>query len=232
MNLHNKITSASLVWLCVFMVSISISSAHTDPEQWQQIDTVDGVSLFRSLKESGDLLPFKAITTLDIAYQKIVMTLVDAEMKNTWAPKLKTITLHNQISANQFEYSEYYATPWPFYDREFLLNGTVEYLSDRVIMSAQNSGNKQLADADHLLANVHKIEIEIIPLAPDRTEVAFTFSGDLGGWIPDFVKHIIQKKWPVRFIQAMERHINNSSSLVTDRYLALEKKDLIISNRP
>lgn len=228
----NKITSFILAWFYIIMLSVSTSSAHVSLEQWQQIDTVDGIFLFRSLQESGDLLPFKAIATLDIPYQKIVMALVDAEEKNSWAPKLKSIKFHNQISTNRFEYSEYYATPWPFFDREFLLDGTVEYKNDRVLLRAQNSSNKHLADTGHLVANVERVEIEIIPLSVERTKIAFTFSGDLGGWIPNFVKNIIQKKWPVRFIQAMERHINNNPSLATPRYQALEKKDLIIPKTP
>jgi hypothetical protein len=208
------------------------NSTDNRKENWKQIDSVEGVVLFRSLEEVDDLLPFKAIAELDIPYQRIVMTLVDAEHKNNWAPKLKSITVHNEISTNRFEYSEYYTTPWPFYDREFLLMGTVQYLRDRILFTAINSSNKQLADKDHLLANVKMMEVVIIPLSPDRTQVEFTFSGDLGGWIPNFVKNIIQKKWPIRFIQAMQTHIVNSPTLETPRYLALQKSELVMPPRP
>jgi len=199
---------------------------------WEQIDTIEGVALFRSLEESDELLPFKAIAELDIPYQKIIMALVDAEHKNKWAPKLKSTTIHNELSNNRFEYSEYYETPWPFFDREFLLMGSVEYQKDRIVLTAQNSNNKHLADQDHLLANVKVLEVVIIPLSPDRTQVEFTFSGDLGGWIPTFVKNIIQKKWPIRFIQAMQAHIEQSPTLETPRYLALKKTDIAIPLMP
>lgn len=206
----------------------SLSKGLCSTNTWEQIDTVGGVALFRSLEESDDLLPFKAIAKLNIPYQKIVMALVDAEHKNSWAPKLKFTTIHKEISTNHFEYSEYYTTPWPFYDREFLLLGTVEYMNNRILFTAQNSTNKNLADENHLLANVKVMEIAITPLSSDTTEVEFTFSGDLGGYIPAFVKNIIQKKWPIRFIQAMESYIQNTSTLETPRYLSLHKTKLSI----
>ncbi len=218
--------------LSLVLLASSLSADLSSSNQWEQIDTVEGVTLFRSLEESNDLLPFKAIAKLNIPYEKIVMALVDAENKNSWAPKLKFTAIHNEISTNQFEYSEYYTTPWPFYDREFLLVGTVEYKTDRILFTAQNSINKKLADKDHLLANVKVLEFVIIPLSRDRTQVEFTFSGDLGGWIPTFVKNIIQKKWPIRFIQALQSFIENSPTLETTRYLSLQKTELPVPQKP
>lgn len=216
-----------LIGFCFFL-SGSLTNGFCTTNGWEQIDTIDGVDLFRSLEESDTLLPFKATAKLNIPYQQIVMALVDAEHKNSWAPKLKFTTVHNEMSSNYFEYSEYYTTPWPFHDREFLLLGTVEYKKDRILFTAQNSPNKHLADTSHLLANVKVMEVALIPLSLDTTQVEFTFSGDLGGLIPTFVKNIIQKKWPIRFIQAMQSHIKDSSDLETPRYLALQKTELLL----
>lgn len=216
----------------LLFLSGSLSQGFCNTNIWEQIDTVEGVKLYRSLEESEDLLPFRAIAELNVPYQRIVMALVNAEHKNRWAPKLKFTTIHNEISTNHFEYSEYYTTPWPFYDREFLLLGTVEYTHDRILFTARNSANKHLADENHVLANVKIMEVVIIPLSQDTTRVEFTFSGDLGGWIPTFVKNIIQKKWPIRFLQAMQSYIKKNPTLATPRYLALQKTKLSIPQKP
>ena len=217
---------------CFFLLEGSLSEGLCSTDKWEKIDTIEGVTLFRSLEESESFLPFKAVAQLSIPYQRIVMALMDAEHKNLWAAKLKFTTVHNKISTSSFEYSEYYTTPWPFYDREFLLLGTVEYKKDRVLFTARNSLNKNLADEDHLLADVKVMEFVVIPLSPDRTQVEFTFSGDLAGRIPTFVKNIIQKKWPVRFIQAMQSYIKKTPNLETPRYLSLQKTELLIPEMP
>ena len=216
----------------IAITNFLVSSAYGLTTTWQFVASYEGVDLYRAQVEKEGLLPFKAIAELEIPFQQIVQALVDAEKKQTWAPKLKFTTIHNQSSTNSFEYSEYYTTPWPFEDREFLLKGTVTYEKDRIIFSAENSTNISFADADHTLANVRVLEFAIIPLAETRSQVEFTFSGDLGGWIPDFVKTIIQKKWPVRFIQALEKHINEDPNLNTARYQALEKREMYFPSQP
>ena len=204
----------------------AITNAYGSESQWQHIGDEEGVALYRSLNETEGLLPFKAVAELEVPYERIVMALVDAEGKPDWAPKLKATAIHAQISSNRFVYSEYYHTPWPFKDREFLLVGTVAYERNRVVFSAVNSEDKSLAKNDHLTANIQELTFIVIPVSENRTRVEFTFSGDLGGWIPDFVKTIIQKRWPVRFIQALSDHVVNNSQLENPRYRSLDKATL------
>jgi hypothetical protein len=206
-----------------FQLTGTIPNAYCSDGQWQYIEHNEGVALYRSLNETEGLLPFKAVAELDVPYERIIMALVDAERKPLWAPKLKATTIHSQISSNRFEYSEYYKTPWPFKDREFLLIGTVAYERNRVVFSAANSDNQSLADKDHLMANIQELTFIVTPIAEKHTKVAFTFSGDLGGWIPDFVKTIIQKRWPVRFIQALRGFVAENGQLETPRYRSLNK---------
>ncbi len=172
-----------------------------------------------------------ATADLDTPFQKIVMALVDAEKKHLWAPKLKSSTMHSEQSANQFKFSEYYTTPWPFDDREFLLTGSVIYEQNRVVFSAVDSSNRSLTKEDHTLANVEILEFVITPLSKKQSRVNFTFSGDMGGWIPDFVKTIIQKKWPVRFIQALQTYVNETPNLDSHRYQSLKKGKVLFSKK-
>ena len=222
----------ALMLLLVAFNPAAVASAppfYAEGGAWQPIGDYEGVALYRSVHETEGLLPFKAVAVLKVPYDKIVMALVDAERKADWAPKLKSTAIHTRISTNRFEYSEYYKTPWPFKDREFLLSGSVAYHHDRVVFAAKNSANGALARKDHLRANIRTLTFEVVPLSANRTEVAFTFSGDLGGWIPAFVKTIIQKKWPVRFIQSLKRHIADNDALETDRYRSLQKRPFVFS---
>lgn len=234
-------STITLWFLRVFCVLILVASAapvfsqetgaagtrKTKMQGWQHIGDDEGVALYSAVHETGGLLPFKAIAELNVSYDRIVMALVDAERKPFWAPKLKSTAIHKVISSNQFEYSEYYTTPWPFEDREFLLLGTVTYEQDRVVFWATNSPDSSFANTDHLTANIKELTFVIIPIAKGRTRVEFTFAGDMGGWIPEFVKTIIQKRWPVRFIQALAKHVDKNTPLETDRYRFLDKNNLI-----
>ena len=228
------IAPSALMLLLIFGVGLQITvatqNAYCSDGQWQEIGNKEGITLYRSVNETDGLLPFKAIAELDVPYDKIIMALVDVERKPDWAPKLKAIAIHSQITTNRIEYSEYYKTPWPFKDREFLLIGTVIYEHDHVVFSAVNSENKSLAKKDHLTANIQELSFIVTPISETRTKVAFAFSGDLGGWIPAFVKTIIQKRWPVRFIQALRNYVADNDRLETLRYRSLDKAALEVPN--
>ena len=205
-----------------------VSHADYKDDAWEHIGIYEDVNLYRAVHESEGLLPFRADAEVEAPHESIVMALLDAERKPEWAPKLKSTVVHARISSNSFEYSEYYETPWPFKDREFLLHGTVEYRSDRVVFHAANSENPHLARPDHLRAKIRVLTFEIVPLSERSTRVVFTFSGDLGGWIPGFVKTIIQRKWPVRFIQSLRDYLAANDLPETERYRSLQKGPLVI----
>ncbi len=224
------ITSSSI--LCFSLLILRPMFSHADNNNnWEYLDSYEGVTLYQALKEEEGQLHFMATADLDTPFQKIVMALVDAEKKHLWAPKLKSSTMHSEQSANQFKFSEYYTTPWPFDDREFLLTGSVIYEQNRVVFSAVDSSNRSLTKEDHTLANVEILEFVITPLSKKQSRVNFTFSGDMGGWIPDFVKTIIQKKWPVRFIQALQTYVNETPNLDSHRYQSLKKGKVLFSKK-
>jgi hypothetical protein len=153
----------------LWCLSATANSDRKVQEQWQHIGNHDGVELFRAAHEVEGLLPFKAIAELDLPYEPIVMALVDAERKPAWAPKLKATAIHSELSSNRFVYSEYYTTPWPFQDREFLLLGTVLYDDDRIVFSAVNAADGTLAQQDHVTANIQELTFSVIPVsAPGR----------------------------------------------------------------
>lgn len=224
----------SKVFSIIFILSVfsfGLVNGQNEVEQWEFLQDYGNISLYRAVHSEDELLPFMATADLEIPFQEIVKALVDTEKKQVWAPKLKYTVMHNEESANQYEYSEYYTTPWPFDDREFLLLGTVRYEKEQVVFSAVNSNDKSLAATDHTLANVKMLEFVIIPLSESRSRVRFTFSGDMGGWIPDFVKTIIQKKWPVRFIQALEAYIQEAPDMNSARYQSLQKSHIPLSQQ-
>lgn len=211
-----------VVFLFLWMLSPCSLQAS---EQWHFIDTFEHVELYRAAETRPGYLPFKAVASLNASYGEIVMALVDVERKHLWAPKLKTAIVHRTVGSNSFEYSEYYTTPWPFHDREFLLSGQVTYLPDRIRFSAENSENIMLADEDHVLVDLEVLIFDIIPVSDEQCRVEFIFSGHMGGWIPEFVETIIQRKWPVRFIQALEKRIGEEHHLGSPRYDELVKRN-------
>lgn len=214
-------------FLCALVVVVSMPvislAASGSQHVWIYESTDEGVALYHQQDAAEGLLPFKAVAELDVASEQVVLALLTAEQKPLWAPKLKGTTVHATLAANCFQYSEYYTTPWPFKDREFLLLGTIFRQGDGIVFSAVDAPDRHYRDDSHVQANIHELTFAIFPLSANRTRVEFTFSGDLGGWIPDFVQEIIQKRWPVRFIQALQAYLQNKTLIESERYRLLQQ---------
>ncbi|PIK14021.1 START domain-containing protein [Halobacteriovorax sp. JY17] len=182
-------------------------------EGWEKIHTESNISIYSKPAESG-ILPFRAIGTISAPIQDVLNALMDLKNKNIWSPKLKDVKVHKKISEYEMTISEYYKTPWPATDREFLLQGKLDRVnSKKFILKAHSINNSNLSSRDHIQADVKFLDITIEDNGNNTTFIDFRFRGDFKGWMPIWLTNLIQKKWPLRFIQGLEKYINQSDEI-------------------
>lgn len=205
----------------VIIILLSVTS-FANSSSWQYVADYEGVKLYSMDHGENGLLPFKATRLSKYSVDHFVKLLVDYEHKSQWAPKLKETKLHKELGDNKYIFSEFYSTPWPFYDREFLLQGNIFRKGKSVVFEGVQLEKNDLKDEEHVLANVRALVVTLTPQG-NGTFIEFEFIGDMGGVIPHFVSNIIQKKWPVRFIQAMEKTIESGNIRETKAYNSFMK---------
>ncbi|EQC42937.1 hypothetical protein M899_0889 [Bacteriovorax sp. BSW11_IV] len=204
-------------YIALFFTMVFCFTSASLANNWQHVATYEGVELYSMEHNEQGLLPFKAVRESEFPIESFVKLLIDYEHKSKWAPKLKNVKLHKELGANKYIFSEYYTTPWPFYDREFLLQGEIKKVGSKVIFEGIEIPDDSFKDNDHVKANVRVLTVTLTP-NKSGTHIEFEFIGDMGGAIPHFVSNIIQKKWPVRFIQAMEKTIKEGDVRNTKAY--------------
>lgn len=198
--MKNKIILLSLVHL------YTLSS-------WSVISKEDNITILAKPAVSKDAtLPFKASATIDADIETVTNTLRDFENKNKWSPKLKNVKTHEKISDDEFIFSEYYETPWPATDREFLLRGKLVKISDTEYEILASSVDEKYKSPDHIQAQVNFLNLKMKEVAPKQTQIEFEFHGDMKGYMPIWLMNLIQKKWPMRFIQGLRTHISKNEA--------------------
>ena len=191
----------------LILILILICFLPSDGSTWELIYKRNGVELYKG-KSYESILPFRAEAVLDVSAKKIFDTLMDWENKHNWSPKLKRVVLHKALGNNKFIFSEYYSTPWPSSDREFLMVGEYKVSANgNFIFSATSLKSPSLIqiyrDKRYVQADVKNILFSGEKLSATRTKVTFEFQGDIKGWIPKWLSNIIQRKWPLRFIEEL-----------------------------
>jgi len=185
----------------------TFSFAYASP--WKEVFNKDDVKIFAK-KTNQKIIPFKAVSIIDSNIENVLNVLTNINKKHTWAPKLKKTKIHKLEPNGVIVYSEYYQTPWPATDREFLLKGFVDKKSaTKYILRAKSIESDKFKNKDHIQCEVSTIEVSIESLSTKKTKITFIFEGDMKGWMPVWLMNIIQKKWPYRFILALKKQIRS-----------------------
>lgn len=199
-------------YLTVFITLLFLSQSSL-ANQWKEIASEDNITVF-SKSAKNAIIPFKATGIIDSKISEVLGALKDTASKNLWSPKLKSVKLHKIINQREYLFSEFYKTPWPATDREFLLKGRIQKLShNKYRISAESIDNQKLANDDHIQAQVEYINIILEEVSPNKTRIQFEFLGDMKGWMPVWLTNLIQKKWPLRFIQGLRKHLKTSKHI-------------------
>ena len=191
---------------------------------WQHFhSSQDGIELYRADKLESGIIPFKATAIVEGALEDYLMLLLDSKGRVNWAPKLKAIEIHQKLNSNHFIYSEFYHTPWPATDRQFLLEGKVVMRSrDHVILEGRNSTKIEYINEDHIVCDVRLLRFEIMRLKNNKTKLSFSFVGDMKGWMPVWLINLIQRKWPLRFIQGIRKQVKEGKPVDYSIFSSLE----------
>lgn len=198
---------------CILLLSTTLAFAKD--QSWKEVFKKDGITIYGGKKVAG-LIPFKAVGQINHPIKDLVGLLNDYKSKHEWAPKLKKVTMHKQLGADHYIFSEYYKTPWPAYDREFLLEGKLIQQGNQYIFDAKSTQDMSFADSSYVQADVRKLTLILTAVDSTKTHISFEFFGDIKGWIPHWLVNIIQKKWPYRFIQAMDKRLTINQSQKAD----------------
>jgi hypothetical protein len=193
---------------------------------WQKFHEEEGISLYRSQQEASGLIPFRASGLFNGNIEDYLKVLLHHSEKAKWAPKLKKVVVHKKLGPNRFIFSEYYKTPWPATDREFLLKGEVVFVNDSHIrLIAENANDLSYGDSNHIRCDVKLLNIDLKSISSNKTSITFEFYGDMMGWMPVWLINLIQKKWPMRFLKGLSSQVSSGNVYPTKDYLGLKRPE-------
>ena len=202
------IVSISLLYICGLSGPKTYAKTNKTFSNWKPLFEKNGIKVYKGHLKGEAVIPFKAIGTLNGSLEEVVSVLLDFQEKPQWSPKLKSVKIHKKKDSFLKTFSEYYETPWPASDREFLLEGKMVIPHQNMVkLFATSSTNTSLSKTDHVLAHVNNLDLTLKRLTETKTAVEFVFMGDLKGWIPVWITNLIQRRWPYKFLKGLEGHI-------------------------
>jgi len=186
-------------WIMVFF--------NSDGFTWELIDEGNGVKIYSKKEEKGKKgwTSFKAVGFYESNLRDIVEVLLDFDNKHSWAPQNKSSKVLKRLKNGNYLVLEHYKAPWPVDNREFLFEGYVKKNSDKeVLIHAWSNTTYPYKNDDVVIAFADYVDLTIEEIVKGKKcKVTFSVSGNLGGWIPNWVKKLVRTKWPFEFFEGL-----------------------------
>jgi len=200
-----------LLLLCPFAAQSAYEASYHDERLWKKVSEKNGLKLFMRKEKGTKILGFKIAGILMSPVENILATLRDVELSTEWTPGLiSKITLHETSDEEAITYS-LNKMPWPASDRELVLHNKL-FLSEEkkllyLITKSMEHASRPITNK-YIRAFIGYSYMGIRPLGAHKTYFEWTIFADPRGWIPAWMVNFFQKKFPIKFLQRLEKRSN------------------------
>ncbi len=184
------------------------------PPEWVLIADSHQIRTFKASIPGEDTLLFRGITEFSAPPAAITSVAFSPKYRKMWVDRIDSGRVVARESDVKWLELSVFNPPWPFKQREFVVQAMIEYLEaeKKLIISGKS------------------VESELAPVAPDRVRGVIYYCGfairktatgcevevmaatDTKGNIPLWVVNLIQKSWPRNTLEGIRRIYESEKS--------------------
>lgn len=194
---------AAVLCLVELILATTAAAGQAATRRWLQLHREQGIVL-EEADASGDVVLVRANATLPCSRDALAAVLLDLERFPQWVPRLAGWNVVERDAGAVVVYGRQHL-PWPFRDRDYVIRYTWRSQADGVFVlesrSEEGSGPAPVAGIVRLRAAQEKWQL--VPNEGGGTAVAYTFNGNLDGWMPHFWQRAVWKRDIVQLLQRL-----------------------------
>lgn len=189
--------------------------------EWSEISSKDEIFIYKpkSFNHKSGFVPIKFKAIIKHRIDRVLSVLANEKRKLEWLPALKKVKLLEKKSIQDFTVYYRYHAPWPFKDRDFVVQNLGVFDSRKFIVSIDIKSIDKGEVFDDTVRGITYDGYSIIqPHGKDSTLIETAFLNDFGGFVPKFIINIVQKKWPYKFISQLREQLNKNDIEIMDEF--------------
>lgn len=201
-------------------------SAYFKKHDWQLIKEKDQVKVYSMEPEGLDVLAFRSIGVLDAPVDQVMELLRRVELSKEWMPRLSYKKVIRDVSDHEAVTYSVNDLPWPFSDREMVLNNRLvvhEKTKNMVVEIFSVEDERAQRDPKHIRAQIYLGQTWIKAIDEKKTQVEIVILVDPMGKIPKWLVNLLQKNVPYKLLKGIEDMASKSEYSVRDSYKTIIK---------
>lgn len=195
--------------IALLLVSSSVSAKDWAKEDWEFVYEKNDIKVFRKSFPQSDVRGVAGETIVDASPGKVIFILLDHKHKSEWIDYFEESHLVEDLAPNgNIQYS-LFDLPFPVSDRDFLVHNqfSIDVEQKAIVMDIKSVPDaREPEKGDVIRGQVIHGRFVLIPQG-DKTIVQAEYLTDPKGLIPNWLINILQKKWPIKTLEAMRAQL-------------------------
>jgi len=218
MILINRFTrlSKKQVLLCTLLsIASSLAFAENteskaDSQGWDMVSNENNVTVYTRNVAEHDINEVKAETKLKATVSQLVALFMDVEKCGLWAENCKSAKIMKRKSDNEFTLYRMMENPWPFSNRDYLLQVTLDTSVETgtVLISYEILKGDMAKNECCIRSNIVKGYWKFTPASDGFTEVINQFHEDPAGALPASLLNNVMPSLPVNLLAEISKEIS------------------------
>lgn len=196
-----------LVYL-LFLLPIHASAQ----KDWQLKSEKDGIKVYTKYTDNSKYKAVKTVCTVQASLNTATAVLMDVTNATEWVYATKTSTLLKIISPAELVYHSEIDVPWPFDNRDFIVQLAVRQDPKTKVVTVQGENRPayqpQNKDVVRVQYSYSKWTLE--PVGNGQLNVVFELQTDPGGNIPAWLINMFATKGPLESFKKFKEQLKKS----------------------
>jgi len=200
------------VYCLIFLFSLSLS-VQTNESDWVKHTSEKNFNVYTRKVSDSDIVGIRIEGKVKAPIESILSNMRLVEGSEKWTPAVrKKVTIKNISDLEAITYT-LNVMPWPLWDREIVLHNILKLDKKKKLLFVQSTSvHKDYPNYPKtkgtILADIRYSNMGFRPLSANETFIELTALIDPKGSIPSWMVNFYQKKWPIKFLRAIEKRAN------------------------
>lgn len=174
---------------------------------WKLVKDSDGIKVYLAEAENSSIKQFKVEAFVEATPMEIVDAVVDIENNYKWFVDVEQGKLVEQISPNEFIFSQVIEVPFPFKDRQVVQNSKVTSLANGAFRIDLKSASDALVIDDDYVRMTLATGYWLLTPTPEGTDLEYSFLADPAGNIPAWLANQFIVDNPLKTIKGLREYL-------------------------
>lgn len=180
---------------------------------WERTASEKGVQVYTRPGPGGNLPEFKGVTQMDASVWEVLAILDDIDRACEWTERCSASRELKKFSTTHRIFYNRTGAPWPFTDRDVVLDGRVSGLEtgQDVVVDFRSIRTDLRPPVDGVVRMpVMDGTYRVRRLGPTRCEVTLRIRAHPGGVIPDWVAGWVTKRIPIDTLNGLRGQVTKT----------------------